>query len=65
VTPSTSVVLAVCGWPGPRSTLLHLWHPVRTDRSDRADRIFKQTEASDHVEAVVGLREFLAQPDAP
>jgi hypothetical protein len=50
----------VCGWPGPKATLLHLWHPHRTDRSDRRDRVFVQTLASDHVEAVIGLRELAA-----
>jgi len=50
-----------CGWPGPHATVLHLWHAVRADRSDRADRVFKQTESSDHVEAVLGLRELRAE----
>jgi glycosyltransferase involved in cell wall biosynthesis len=50
-----------CGWPGPKATVLHLWHPVRADRSDRADRVFQQTQASDHVEAVLGLRQLRAE----
>jgi glycosyltransferase involved in cell wall biosynthesis len=50
-----------CGWPGPKATILHLWHPHRVDRSDRRDRVFVQTLASDHVEAVIGLRELAAE----
>jgi glycosyltransferase involved in cell wall biosynthesis len=47
-----------CGWPGPAATVLHLWHPERLDRADRRDRLFRETQASSRVEAVVGLREL-------
>ena len=50
-----------CGWPGPKATVLHLWHAERHDRTDRQDRVFVQTQASDHSEAVVGLRELAAE----
>ncbi len=53
-----------CGWPGPAATVLHLWHPERLDRADRRDRLFRETQASSHVEAVVGLRELAAQVNA-
>jgi glycosyltransferase involved in cell wall biosynthesis len=53
-----------CGWPGPAATLLHLWHPERLDRADRKDRLFRETEASSRVEAVVGLRELAGQVSA-
>jgi glycosyltransferase involved in cell wall biosynthesis len=53
-----------CGWPGPAATVLHLWHPERLDRADRRDRLFRETEASSRVEAVVGLRELAAQASA-
>ncbi len=53
-----------CGWPGPAATVLHLWHPERVDRADRRDRLFRETLASSHVVAVVGLRELAAQVNA-
>ncbi len=52
-----------CGWPGPASTLLHLWHPDRKP-GGRPNRPFlAETLESGRVEAVVGLRE-LAQESA-
>jgi glycosyltransferase involved in cell wall biosynthesis len=53
-----------CGWPGPAATVLHLWHPERHDRADRKDRLFRETQASARVEAVIGLRELAAQASA-
>jgi glycosyltransferase involved in cell wall biosynthesis len=53
-----------CGWPGPAATVLHLWHPERADRTDRRGRLFLETQAGSHVEAVVGLRELAASRDA-
>jgi glycosyltransferase involved in cell wall biosynthesis len=47
-----------CGWPGPDATVLHLWHPVRSDKSPELEPLFRETERSRHVEAVVGLREL-------
>lgn len=53
-----------CGWPGPRSTVLHLWHPIRTDKSRDRPPLFRETLESNHVEAVIGLRELRAQASA-
>ena len=53
-----------CGWPGAAATLLHLWHPARLDRADRRDRLFRETQASSRVEAVVGLRELAPHASA-
>jgi glycosyltransferase involved in cell wall biosynthesis len=53
-----------CGWPGPAASVLHLWHPERHDRADRRDRLFRETEASARVEAIVGLRELAGQLSA-
>ncbi len=53
-----------CGWPGPLSTLVHLWHPHRKVPGDPSVPLFRQTEAGSHVEAVVGLRELARQASA-
>jgi glycosyltransferase involved in cell wall biosynthesis len=53
-----------CGWPGPAATVLHLWHPERLDRADRRNRLFRETESSSRVEAVVGLRELAGHVSA-
>ncbi len=50
-----------CGWPGPAATVLHLWHPVRSDKTPEVEPLFRETERSTHVEAVVGLRELAAE----
>jgi glycosyltransferase involved in cell wall biosynthesis len=47
-----------CGWAGPSSTVLHLWHPPRVYRPEDHTPVFRLTEADDRVEAVVGLREL-------
>jgi len=53
-----------CGWAGPGSTLLHLWHPQR-DRDDHPNAaLLHETKHSQRVEAVEGLRE-LAQEARP
>ena len=53
-----------CGWPGPASTVLHLWHPLPADRTGGPTPLFRETEAGTHVEAVLGLRELAAQVSA-
>jgi glycosyltransferase involved in cell wall biosynthesis len=53
-----------CGWPGPAATVLHLWHPERLDRADRQSRLFRETQAGSHIEAVLGLRELATQVNA-
>ena len=46
-----------CGWPGPRSTILHLCHPHKVKgRSNMS--LLRETEASGRIEAVQGLREL-------
>jgi GT2 family glycosyltransferase len=47
-----------CGWPGARATLLHLWHPVRKGGGDENRGLVRETESSDRIEAVVGLRQL-------
>ena len=51
-----------CGWAGPQSTLLHLWHETRKPPSRPNNVLLAETEASDRVEAVDGLREL--EPEA-
>lgn len=53
-----------CGWPGPAATVVHLWHPTRTDHTSDRPRVFRETQASTHVEAVDGLRELEDQESA-
>jgi glycosyltransferase involved in cell wall biosynthesis len=47
-----------CGWAGPRSTLLHLWHPARKGHTRSNTPLLRETEASERIEAVVGLKEL-------
>ena len=54
-----------CGWAGPRSTLLHLWHPPRKGQMRSNTPLLRETEASDRIEAVEGLRELRAAASAP
>ena len=53
-----------CGWAGPSSTLLHLFHESRNDRTRRNDRVLGETRASERIEAVEGLRALEAQVSA-
>ena len=53
-----------CGWPGPAATVIHLWHPIRTEHVSDHTRVFRETQKSDHVEAIVGLRELADQESA-
>jgi glycosyltransferase involved in cell wall biosynthesis len=53
-----------CGWAGPASTVIHLWHPLRTDRSPGRSRLFRETLAGSHVRAAEGLEELAAQVSA-
>lgn len=47
-----------CGWAGPSSTVLHLWHPPRSYSAEGHTPAFRTTEAEDRVDAVIGLREL-------
>jgi glycosyltransferase involved in cell wall biosynthesis len=51
-----------CGWAGPRSTLLHLWHESRTDRARPNDRLLEETRTSGREEALDGVRELAQAP---
>ncbi len=53
-----------CGWAGPGSTVMHVWHPPRSYRVEDRVPIFRSTEREDRVEAVEGLRELAAQVSA-
>jgi GT2 family glycosyltransferase len=47
-----------CGWAGPRSTLIHLWHHSRKGDARPNSSLLRVTRESDRVEAVQGLREL-------
>jgi len=47
-----------CGWPGPQGTLLHLWHETRKPAVRPNDPLLVETEASDRIEAIDGLRQL-------
>jgi glycosyltransferase involved in cell wall biosynthesis len=47
-----------CGWPGPQGTLLHLWHETRKPAVRPNAPLLRETEASDRIEAVEGLRQL-------
>lgn len=50
-----------CGWAGPGSTLLHLWHPSRKGRARPNASLLRETRDSSRVVAVQGLRELETQ----
>jgi GT2 family glycosyltransferase len=51
-----------CGWPGPRATALHLWHPGRKGTGGQSNRgLLEDAEHVRRVEAAVGLRELAAE----
>jgi glycosyltransferase involved in cell wall biosynthesis len=50
-----------CGWPGPRATLLHLWHPDRKETSSGNMPLLHETQDSERIEAVEGLRELAGE----
>lgn len=47
-----------CGWAGPQSTLLHLWHETRKPAERPNDGLLRETEAGDRTAALEGLREL-------
>jgi glycosyltransferase involved in cell wall biosynthesis len=51
-----------CGWAGPKTTMLHLWHPHRREETDPGflanEEILRDTVASKRTEALIGLREL-------
>jgi N-terminal domain of galactosyltransferase len=50
-----------CGWAGPRTTMLHLWHQPRKASSTSNTPLVDETRVGTHVEAVEGLRELAAE----
>jgi hypothetical protein len=46
-----------CGWAGPSSTLLHLWHPCQAECDRSTWRLLQETVQSERLEAVEGFRE--------
>jgi GT2 family glycosyltransferase len=50
-----------CGWPGPRASMFHLWHPIRRASSRPNGELVDDTLASRRVEALEGLRELAAE----
>jgi glycosyltransferase involved in cell wall biosynthesis/GT2 family glycosyltransferase len=50
-----------CGHAGPRATLFHLWHPTRKEHGRPNWWLLQETERSDRLEAVEGLRELAAE----
>jgi GT2 family glycosyltransferase len=47
-----------CGWAGPHSTVLHLWHESRKPAVRPNDELLAETRSSDRIEAIEGLREL-------
>lgn len=47
-----------CGHAGPHSTLIHLWHPSARVEERPNWWLLQETEKSDRIEAVAGLREL-------
>ena len=45
-------------WPGPRSSVLHLWHPTRREDTRHNLLLVEEAEASGRLEAVQGLAEL-------
>jgi GT2 family glycosyltransferase len=50
-----------CGWPGPRATVLHLWHPARKGTGQSNRGLLEDAERAGQAEAPTGLRELVAE----
>jgi GT2 family glycosyltransferase len=48
-----------CGFAGPQSAMLHLWHPSNIPESRPTWWLLQETMASDRIEAVEGIRELV------
>lgn len=53
-----------CGWPGAKSTMLHLWHPERKGGTKSNAALVQETAASARVRAVEGLHELARELEA-
>jgi hypothetical protein len=47
-----------CGFAGPASTLLHLWHPSNIPEDRPTWWLLQETIGSDRIEAIDGAREL-------
>jgi glycosyltransferase involved in cell wall biosynthesis len=50
-----------CGWPGPKATLLHLWHSPKKGSMRSNSPLVEEATQSDRIDAVVGLRELSSE----
>jgi glycosyltransferase involved in cell wall biosynthesis len=50
-----------CGYAGPRSALLHLWHPSHVPEDRPTWWLLQDTISSGRVEAITGYRELVAR----
>jgi GT2 family glycosyltransferase len=51
----------ICAWPGPRATLIHLWHPAKKGTMRSNAPLVTETKDATQIEAVSGLRELEAE----
>jgi GT2 family glycosyltransferase len=54
-----------CGYAGPRSTMLHLWHSSQMTQDRSTWWLLQETIESERVEAIEGFRELCAELDWP
>lgn len=55
-----------CGYAGPRSSLLHLWHPSQMTRERDTWWLLQETMETDRIQAFEGIRQLDAErPTAP
>lgn len=54
----------VCAWPGPKATLIHLWHPAKKGTMRSNAPLVAETKDAMQVEALAGLRELEAEVTA-
>jgi len=50
-----------CGWAGPGTSLLHLWHRDRYETTSGNWPLYRETESSARLEALDGLRELACE----
>jgi GT2 family glycosyltransferase len=50
-----------CGWAGPATTMLHLWHPTRKGMSSENAELLRSAQDGRHTEAVQGARELASE----
>jgi glycosyltransferase involved in cell wall biosynthesis len=50
-----------CVWPGPKATLIHLWHPAKKGTMRSNAPLVAETKDATEIEASAGLRELEAE----